>query len=396
MSRDPKDVPITGGVRRQLGIYLDGLTGKKPVVPVDMAELEGKAGEVMSPEGFAYVAGGAGVESTANANRKAFDRWRIVPRMLVDVSARDTSVELFGKTLPSPVLLGPIGVQEMAHEEADIATARAAAEEGIPMIFSNQASKPMEACAEAMGDSPRWFQLYWSKSDALNASLVSRAQACGCSVIVVTLDTTMLGWRIRDLDLAYLPFLRGKGLAQYLTDPVFLASLKEPPEENIMAAVQQFLATYSQPSLGWENISVLRDHTTLPLVLKGILHPDDGRRAVDHGMDGVIVSNHGGRQVDGAIGALDALPGVVQAIRGKIPVLFDSGIRGGADIFKALALGAKAACIGRPFVYGLAVAGQAGVQEVVRNMTADFELTMGLAGCTSVAEITPETIVRLD
>jgi lactate 2-monooxygenase len=298
------------------------------------------------------------------------------------------------------------------------------------MIFSSQASVAMEPCAAAMGDAPRWFQLYWSRSDALVESFVRRAEASGCEAIVVTLDTTMLGWRARDLDLAYLPFLQGKGIAQYVTDPVFLDSLSQPAEGpassaqsgpvtvaalrtlwemnrafpgptlgnlrsgRARAAVARFIATYSRPSLTWDDLPFLRERTKLPILLKGILHPDDARRAVDAGMDGVIVSNHGGRQVDGAIATLDALPGVVAAAAGRIPVLMDSGVRGGADVFKALALGAKAVCIGRPYVYGLAVAGEAGVREVLANLMADFELTMGLAGCRSLVEIAPESLTR--
>ncbi len=417
-------------IARQAEVYVAGVAGKRPAVPVDAARLEAAADEAMSDEAFAYVAGGAGSESTMRENRAAFERWRIVPRMLRDVSVRDTTVGLFGTTLPAPVLLAPIGVLEMAHPEADEAVARAAAASGVPMIFSSQASRPMEACAAAMGDAPRWFQLYWSKSDALVESFVRRAEACGCSAIVVTLDTTMLGWRPRDLDLAYLPFLRGKGIAQYVTDPVFLGMLEGPPPEGPAAeakrtvnlsslrtfaeltrshpggflknvrraeplrAVQQFIGTYSRPSLTWDELPFLRGLTKLPILLKGILHPDDARRAVDSGMDGVIVSNHGGRQVDGAIATLDALPGVVDAVQGRVPVLMDSGIRGGADVFKALALGARAVCLGRPYVYGLAIAGETGVDEVIRNLLADFELTMGLAGCRSLAEITRESLVR--
>jgi lactate 2-monooxygenase len=417
-------------IGRQAEIYVAGVAGRRPAVPVDGARLEQAAADAMSEEAFAYVAGGAGSESTVRENRAAFERWRIVPRMLRDVSARDTSVELFGARLPSPVLLSPVGVLEMAHPEADVAVAQAAAECGVPYIFSSQASRPMEECAAAMGDAPRWFQLYWSRNDALVESFVRRAEACGCGAIVVTLDTTMLGWRARDLDLAYLPFLRGKGIAQYVTDPVFLEALQGPPPDgpgadakrtvnlsslrtfaeltrahpggfwkNVrraepLRAVQQFIATYSRPSLTWDDLPFLRERTRLPILLKGILHPDDARRAVDAGMDGVIVSNHGGRQVDGAIATLDALPGVVQAADGRIPVLMDSGVRGGADVFKALALGARAVCIGRPYVYGLAVAGAEGVEEVIRNLLADFELTMGLAGCRSLAEITSESIVR--
>jgi lactate 2-monooxygenase len=419
-----------GALARQSDIYLAGVAGKRPLVPVDHQRLEKAAAAAMSDEAFAYVAGGAGAESTLRENRAAFERWRIVPRMLRDVSARDTSVELLGARLPSPLLLSPVGVLEMAHPDADVAVAAAAAECGAPFIFSSQASRPMEECAAAMGDAPRWYQLYWSKSDDLVRSFAQRAEACGCGAIVVTLDTTMLGWRARDLDMAYLPFLRGKGIAQYVSDPVFLKALEGPLAEgpgadakrtvnlsslrtfaeltrahpggfwkNVrraepLRAVQQFIGTYSRPSLTWDDLPFLRECTRLPIVLKGILHPDDARRAVDEGMDGVVVSNHGGRQVDGAIATLDALPAVVQAVDGRVPVLMDSGVRGGADVFKALALGARAVCIGRPYVYGLALAGAAGVSEVVRNLQADFELTMGLAGCRSLAEITRESLVR--
>jgi lactate 2-monooxygenase len=417
------------GRERQAGIFVAGVGGRRPAVPVDPARLEAAARRAMSPEAFAYVAGGAGAESTVRANREALDRWRIVPRMLRDVSVRDPTVELFGARLPSPLLLAPIGVLEMAHPEADLAVARAAAAEGVPMIFSSQASVPMEACARAMGDAPRWFQLYWSRSDDLVASFVRRAEACGCSAIVLTLDTTLLGWRPRDLELGHLPFLRGMGIAQYTSDPVFRASLAEPldappadrPAVNLAslrafagmlrrypdaglrerlrtgaprAAVQRFIATYSRPSLTWDDLGFLRDRTRLPILLKGILHPEDARMAVERGMDGVVVSNHGGRQVDGAVGALDALPGVVAEVGGRVPVLFDSGVRGGADVFRALALGAAAVCLGRPYAYGLAVAGEAGAREVIRNVAAEFDLTMGLAGCAAVSAIGAECVVR--
>lgn len=418
------------GVRRQTEIYLSGLAGKRPAVPAASGRLERAARKKLSREAFAYVAGGAGSEDTVKENRAAFGRWRILPRMLRDVSERDTSVELFGRRLPAPLLLAPVGVLEMVHKEADLAVARAAAKEGVPFIFSNQASRSMEECAAVMGppeDASRWFQLYWSTSDRLVENFVRRAERSGCEAIVVTLDTTMLGWRTRDLDLAYLPFLRGKGIAQYTTDPVFARSLSEPEEpagetkinfstlkalvdmarnypgsslKNLvsgepLAAVRKFISTYSRPSLTWENLEFLRELTDLPIVLKGILHPEDARKAVEHGMDGVIVSNHGGRQVDGAIASLDALPEVVEAVDGNIPVLFDSGIRDGADIFKALALGATAVCIGRPYVYGLALAGEKGVRAVIENSVADFELTMALAGCASSSEITGENLTRV-
>ena len=413
------------GRQRQADIYLGALSGARRSVPVDPARLEEAASKRMSPEAFAYIAGGAGLEETMRVNRDAFDRLRIVPRVLRDVSTRDTSVELFGRRLPGPFLLAPIGVLEMAHREADLAVARAAAAKGVPMIFSNQASVPMERCAESMGTGPRWFQLYWSTSNELVESLVGRAEACGCAAIVVTLDTTLLGWRTRDLDLAYLPFLRGKGIAQYTSDPVFrrlvdqvdegptkrprptlaglsalfqltraypgsfLANIRSPRPRR---AVRQFLEIYSRPSLTWEDLPFLRERTKLPILLKGVLHPEDARRAVDGGVDGLVVSNHGGRQIDGEIATVDALPAIVEAVDRQVPILLDSGVRGGADAFKAVALGASAVLIGRPYAYGLAIAGERGVRDVLQNFLADFDLTMGLAGCASIDEISAESL----
>ena len=420
------------GLERQSRIYLGGVSGRRPRVPVDVDRLARLARKRMTREAWAYVAAGAGGSSTMKANRAAFDRWRIVPRMLRDVSERDGSVELFGRRYPSPFLTAPIGVLELAHHDADLAVARAAAAAGVPMVISNQASTPMEEIAEALGEGPRWFQLYWSTSDELVESLVSRAEASGCEAIAVTLDTTILGWRTRDLDVAYLPFLRGMGIAQYTSDPVFRRLLDEPepadsptqdqprptpralgtliqvlrhwPEGALRGlrtgharkAVERFVQIYSRPSLRWEHLPFLRERTNLPILLKGILHPDDARRAVDEGIDGVIVSNHGGRQVDGSIATMEALPGVVDAVGGRIPVLLDSGVRGGSDAFKALALGAGAVLVGRPYVWGLAAGGEAGVREVLENLLAEFDLTMGLAGVTSTAEIGPDTLTRID
>jgi lactate 2-monooxygenase len=405
------------GLRRQTDVYLAGVRGVRSPVPFSFAKLESSAKRRMTREAYAYIAGGAGLEGTIDANRAAFDRRRIVPRMMRDVSERDLSIELFGRRLDMPFLTAPIGVLELAHRDADVAVARAAAAEGVPMIFSNQASRSMEDCAAVMGDAPRWFQLYWSTSNELVASFVSRAEACSCDAIVVTLDTTMLGWRCRDLDLAYLPFAVGKGIAQYTSDPVFRSMLKpgkleggKPTLKGIrsmlevndaypggviknmrsgmaIAAVRTFLSIYSRPSLTWDDLPFLRERTKLPILLKGIQHPEDARLAVEHGVDGIVVSTHGGRQVDGALGSLDSLPRVVAAVDGRIPVLLDSGIRGGADVFKALALGARAVLIGRPFVYGLALGGEDGVRSVLKNFAADLDLTMGLSGCRSIAEI---------
>ena len=424
-----KNQTVVPTLDRQREIYLHGLSGDRPTVPVDYDELQVRAERAMTAEAYAYIAGGAGHEHTMDSNRQAFRERRILPRMLNDVSERDTSVSLFGRRLPSPFLLSPIGVLEMVEPNGDEMVGRAAASEGVPMIFSNQASQPMETVAGAMGEGPRWFQLYWSKSDDLVKSLVTRAEKAGCEAIVVTLDTTMLGWRTRDLDLAYLPFLRGKGIAQYTGDPVFLKRLEQAIQEGgedapkprvtmetlkvlrqvaqawpgntleglrsgkARAAVQEFINTYSRPSLTWDDLAMLREHTSLPILLKGILHPEDARMAVDHGMDGVIVSNHGGRQVDGSVSSFEMLPRVVEAVQGRVPVIMDSGIRGGADAFKALALGATAVGLGRPWVYGLALNGEEGVREVLRNIQTDFELTMGLAGCASTRDITPERLV---
>lgn len=389
------EAPQSPAERRQTEIYLSGLTGNVPEIPADFPTLETRAEAAMTEDAFAYFAGGAGVEGTAAANRDSLDRWRIIPRMLRDVSERDLSVTLFGTTLPSPFLLAPVGVLELAWEDGDRATARAAASEGVPMVISNQASASMEQIAEAMGDAPRWFQLYWSRSRDLVASFVRRAEACGCSAIVVTLDTPLLGWRPRDLNRAHLPFLRNLGLAQYTSDPVFHEMLGKPPAEAPEEAVQLFVRTYSNPSVTWDDLGFLREHTRLPIVLKGIIDPEDGARAVDAGVDGIVVSNHGGRQVDGALGAADALPGVVGSVGGQIPVLFDSGIRGGADAFKVLGLGADAVLLGRPYAYGLALAGEDGVRTVIRNMKADFELTMALAGRGSVDEIDAEAMIEV-
>ncbi|HEY0739886.1 MAG TPA: lactate 2-monooxygenase [Chryseosolibacter sp.] len=412
----------------QKQIYLDGFAGKLPIIPADSIKLELAARRVMSSKAFAYVAGGAGIDSTVEANRTAFSNVQIVPRMLRDVGVRDTSITLFGDRIPSPLLISPVGVLEMVNKEADIAVARAAASLGVPYIFSNQASRSMEECSAVMDNQPRWFQLYWSKSPDLVASFLQRAERCGCRAIVVTLDTTMLGWRTRDLDIGYLPFLEGKGIAQYTSDPVFQKMLDEKddgaeikreiswssvfgliqmvnnyPGKGFLSklksgrpikAVRKFISTYSNPSTTWDDLKFLRQHTKLPIILKGILHPDDARKAIDFGMDGVIISNHGGRQVDGAISTFQALPGIAQAVNHKIPVLLDSGVRTGADMFKALALGATAVCIGRPYVYGLALAGQQGVYHVLRNLLSDFELTMGLAGCRSIKEIDPSTLAH--
>jgi L-lactate dehydrogenase (cytochrome) len=376
--------PLAGYQNR---IYLDGLAGRLPGLPLTYEALQERAERQLSRGAFGYVAGGAGSEDTVRANREAFRRWRILPRMLRDVSQRDLATTVLGTGMPAPLLLAPVGVQSIVHADAEVAVARAAAATGVPMVLSTASSRSLEEVAEAQGGNPRWFQLYWPRDPDLAASLLGRAERAGYGAIVVTLDTWLLAWRPRDLELAYLPFLQGEGLANYLSDPVFRAALSSPPEEDMFGAVRHFLGIFSDPSVTWANLSFLRENTRLPIVLKGILHPDDARRAVDHGVDGILVSNHGGRQVDGSIAALDALPGVVDAVPESLPVLFDSGVRTAADAFVALALGARAVLLGRPYIWALAVAGEEGVAELLRCFLAELDLTFALSGHTRLDQV---------
>ena len=424
--------------RTQSDIYRAGISGTRPRVPVDTDALETAARKALSAEAFAYIAGGAGAERTVAANRAAFGHWQVWPRPLRDVSSRDLSIDLFGVRRPTPLLLAPLGVMEMAHPDADLAVARAAASLGVPYTLSNQASFPMEAVADAAPDGSRLFQLYWSASDELNASLLRRAEASGCEAVVVTLDTHLLGWRTRDLDLAYLPFTRAMGIAQYTSDPVFQQLVRErasagsatgtamdadappaPPvkvtpkavaagvriarkgaaltgtssvRENLRsplprAAVETFLDVFSTPALTWDDLAKARQWTSLPIILKGIVHPDDAIRALDAGVDGIWISNHGGRQIDQSVPTLEVLPTIAERVAGRVPIVFDSGVRQGSDALIALALGATAVALGRPYSYGLGVAGEAGVREVVRNVLAELDITVGLSGRTSIAEI---------
>jgi lactate 2-monooxygenase len=377
-------------------IYARGLGGESPKLPIKFSELEELAWERFTPEAFGYVAGGAGSELTMRANLEAFERWQIVPRMLRDVSARDLRTTVLGSEFTAPIMLAPVGVQSIVHPEAELAVGRAAAEQRLPFILSTASSHSIEDVAGAVGSAARWYQLYWPKDRELAASFVARAGAAGYEALVVTLDTWMLGWRPRDLQNAYLPFLKGEGVANYLSDPVFRAALERPPEEDPGPAIGLWAYQFSNPTITWADLEWLRGQTDLPIVLKGILHEDDARRALDAGVDGVIVSNHGGRQVDGAIGALDALAGVREAVGNDFTVLFDSGIRTGADVFKALALGADAVCLGRPFVWGLGLDGQAGVEHVLRCLLAELDLTLALSGYTSVSQVDRAALRRAD
>jgi lactate 2-monooxygenase len=436
----PQDpVATSRGISRrtQSEIYRAGISGTRPRVPVDADALEAAARKALNPEAFAYIAGGAGAERTVAANRAAFGRWQVWPRPLRDVSERDLSIDFLGIRRPTPLLLAPLGVMELAHARADFAVARAAASLGVPYVLSNQASASMEDVADAAPAAPRLFQLYWSASEELNASLLRRAEASGCEAVVVTLDTHLLGWRTRDLDLAYLPFTRGLGIAQYTSDPVFQQLVRErvrsqsanPTDsapavrltprtvvagvsiarkgealtgsrsvrDNLRsplprAAVETFLDVFSTPALTWDDLAKARQWTNLPILLKGIVHPDDAIRALDAGMDGIWISNHGGRQIDQSVPTLEVLPMIADRVAGRVPIVFDSGVRQGSDVFIALALGATAVALGRPYAYGLALAGEEGVREVVRNVLAELDITLGLSGRTSVAELGREAL----
>ncbi len=430
---DVREVPGEHAGRAvQTSIYRAGALGRTPPLPVLPEALEAAAQRRMSRRSWAYVAGSAGQQRTARANREAFERRRLVPRMLRGAARPDTSLELFGEHLPAPVLLAPIGVLEQADRGGDLAVARSSARTGVPMVISTQGSHPMEATAQALGEAPRWFQLYWSKDRDLITSFVRRAEAIGSTAIVVTLDTTMLGWRPLDLQLGSLPFTRGMGIAQYTSDPVFTELVRAraaaggsgvlrdgplpgpgalttlvstarrypgPLLENLRsplprAAVETFLDVFADPALRWGDLAFLRALTDLPILVKGVQDRGDAALALEHGVDGIVVSNHGGRQVDGATAALDALPGVVAEVAGRVPVLFDSGVRGAADVMVALALGARAVLLGRPYVYGLALAAERGVTAVVEHLLGELSIAMTLSGCADLGDLTPDLLTE--
>ncbi len=378
-------------------IYLAGLGGTRPALPMTAAGLEAAAREHLSPEAFGYVAGSASTERTATANAAAFGRHRIIPRIWRGTAApdaRDLRTTVVGTALAAPVLTAPIGVLGLVHPDAEPAVASAATELGIASVISTAASTPMEEAAAAAGD--WWFQLYWPADEEVARSLVERATAAGASAVVVTADTPGMGWRPRDLELGHLPFLQAKGIANYLTDPVFRSKLSAPPEDGehaMQLAVLAWVAMFGNHTLRPVDIARLREWTHLPVLVKGVLHPDDARAVLDAGAAGVVVSNHGGRQVDGAVATLDALPGVVEAVGRRGAVLLDSGVRCGADVVVALALGADAVLLGRPWVYGLGLAGRAGVVHALRCLLADLDLTMAMAGLASVADVDRSVLV---
>jgi len=379
----------------QIDVYFKGLQGVLPELPMAFGELERRAEAALAPSVWSYVAGGAGDEATQRGNVEAFGRWGLVPRMLVGAKERDLRVELFGLSLPSPLLLAPIGVLGICAQDGlgDLATARASRGTGVPMIASTLSSSPLEQVAAELGETPGFFQLYTPTDRELAESLVRRAEAAGFKGIVVTLDTWITGWRPRDLSTGNFPQLRGHCLANYFTDPVFRSRLAEPPEVNQGAAVLHWAGVFGNP-LTWADLPWLRSLTSLPIILKGLMHPEDVRRAKDAGADGIYCSNHGGRQANGGLSSLDVLADVVDAADGA-PVIFDSGVRSGADVIKALALGATAVALGRPYAYGLALGGEKGVAHVLRSILAEADLIMAVDGYPTLASLNREALRRI-
>jgi lactate 2-monooxygenase len=369
------------GTQVQNEIYI---SGESPW-PVGADDWEARAAEQLDAGPFGYIAGGAGAEATMRANREAFERRRLRPRMLRGHTERQLGVDVLGTPSPFPFFLAPVGVLSIAHVDGELAPARAAAAARVPFILSTAASHSIEEIADAMGDAPRWFQLYWVSDREVVESLVRRAEAANYGAIVVTLDTLVLGWRPRDLRNAYLPFREGEGIAQFTSDPVFRSRL--PVEDDPLVAAGTMLAMFPNLALRWDDLAWLRELTSLPLLVKGVLTAEDAERAFAAGVDGIVVSNHGGRQVDGAVASLDALVEVRGAVGGEAVVLVDGGIRSGADVVKAMALGADAVLVGRPYVYALAVGGEAGVAALIGQLAAETDLTLALMGAPSIREL---------
>ena len=363
-------------------------------LPQSVEEWRERAKNTLTKDAWDYLEGGAGEEDTVQENRSAFRKWRIRPRYLRDVSTRSLDAEFLGINHESPFILAPIGVQSILHKDGEIASARAAAKMNMPFNLSTVSSITMEEIAKKSPDGEKWLQLYPSKDKNIVRSFIRRAEKSGYRAIVVTADTTMLGWRERDLNNAYLPFLRGEGLANFFSDPAFLKRLEKPPEEDLIKAIMEFISVYVNPSFSWEDFREICRSTELPVILKGITHEDDVQMAFNSGAKAVVISNHGGRQVDGAISSLDALEAISGRDDLKGEILFDSGFRHAADAMKAMALGAGGILIGRPYAYALSVAGQEGIELYLEQVLAEMDLEMGLSGFKNLKELNRDSLYR--
>ncbi|MBC9719427.1 alpha-hydroxy-acid oxidizing protein [Streptomyces sp. TRM66268-LWL] len=376
--------------------------------PFTVGGLEREAKSALPEKYFDYIAGGAGCENTVAANRAAFTRWGLIYRVLRDGIPADPGCELFGARLSMPVLLAPAGVGELAHREAETAAARAAAEVGVAQVLSAVASSSLEQVAQAAPHGTRWFQFAWPDDEKLARSLIARTEAAGYGAIMVMGDCYAAGWRTRELSAGFFPFDHCYGLGNYLSDPRFWELIGQPmdvqgddiPDMSRVArsvaatAASTWNRVFAKPALTVTDIEQLRTWTRLPILVKGVCHPGEAAALIDAGVDGLVVSNHGGRQLDNCVAALDCLPGVVEAVGDRVPVLFDSGVRTGTDVLIALALGAKAVMIGRPWLYGLAIGGQAGVTHVLRCIHAELTSALTLTGHRRADTLSTDDLTR--
>ena len=370
-------------------IYGAGLSGVQPTLPVDFATLKARAEAAMPPSVLNYVQGGCGDEFTQDENARAFHHWGMVPRMMVDCTERDLSIDLYGRKLASPLFMAPIGVTGIVTQDqhGDLAAARASAMTGVPLCASTLSNDPLEDVKRACGDTPALFQLYTPRDKDVAASLVGRAEAAGYDAIVVTLDTWVTGWRPRDLNVSNFPQLRGAVLTNYFVDPAFRKLLAKAPEEDLRTAIGTWGATFGKV-LTWDDLPWLKSLTKLPIVLKGICHPDDARRAVALGVDAIGISNHGGRQLDAAPAPVEMIAPVRAAVGGAVPLIVDGGVRGGEDIMRCLASGADFVLLGRAFLYAAAALGGArGPAALIALLGDELDRAMTQSGCRRIAEI---------
>lgn len=378
-------------------IYQRGLFFEKPSITCESTKWEELAKEKLSAESAGYIWGSAGTRETHNKNLSSFKKWSIVPNRLVKADLPDLSTKIFGETLPFPIAIAPIGVQRIFNPEGEVAATAAAANVSVPYILSTASSTSIEKVAESNGAGNRWYQLYWpaNEHNDITTSILNRAKAEGYKVLVVTLDTYLLGWRPSDMDNGYNPFLRADSIGVEIgfSDPVFQKYFKNKYGKEISEDVQTAAAEWAGiifPGIShdWDDLKFLQKHWDGPIVLKGIQTVADAKKSVNAGVQGIVVSNHGGRQQDGGAASLAMLPKIYEAVKGKLEIIFDSGVRSGSDIAKALALGANLVLIGRPYAYGLALGGKEGVEHVLKCLLGELELTLHLAGIPSVSKDT--------